>query len=65
MIRREALVPCARLDDKGKAHPANVDCPHRCRTCGFNPDEMERRFKTGYVAVENGVQILHFRRATG
>ena len=41
-----------------------VDCSFNCSSCGWNPEERERRMKTGgWVFDENGVRHLLFKSA--
>ena len=39
--------PCRFLDEDGKTKYPAVDCAYVCETCGWNPDEAERRKKVG------------------
>ena len=40
----------------------SVNCDHDCEHCGWNPDEHERRIRTGKCIVRNGITTIVFKR---
>ena len=65
LIKAPCGYPSSDMNDKPIVDYPCVDCTLECKHCGWNPEEVLRRYREGTLVTKDGVTTLHFKRRRG